>query len=173
MKITILYIDNIESYLSSNDALISKRTIFQIFWISHVNVWNSHHSLTTTMRLSRYCDCQTFVTVCMFLLLFVLPGGVYSCGPGRGMGRRRRPRKLTPLVFKQHVPNVSENTLGASGKADGKLRRADKKFKDLVRNDNPDIIFKDEESTGADRLMSQVRIRFVFEFYLLNVLHLC
>ena len=62
---------------------------------------------------------------------------------------------MTPLVFKQHVPNVSENTLGASGLTDGRVRRQSPEFKDLVRNNNPDILFKDEEGTGADRIMSQ------------------
>lgn len=93
----------------------------------------------------------------LLLMLILTVNSVLSCGPIRGMGSRRS-RKLTPLVFKQHVPNVQENTLGASGLHEGKISREDPRFKDLIPNYNKDIIFKDEEGTGADRLMTLVSI---------------
>lgn len=92
------------------------------------------------------------------LLMSAFASLTLACGPGRGGGRRPILRKLTPLVFKQHVPNVSENTLPASGLGEGRVSRNDKRFRDLVPNYNVDIIFKDEEGTGADRLMTQVGI---------------
>ncbi|XP_045519873.1 tiggy-winkle hedgehog protein [Pieris brassicae] len=88
-------------------------------------------------------------------LVLVWLGAAAACGPGRGFTRRHGPRRITPLVFNQHDPNISENSKTASGPPEGRITRDDEKFKDLVPNYNPDIEFRDEEGTGADRLMTQ------------------
>ena len=92
----------------------------------------------------------------VLVVLTLLSESTSPCGPGRGHGRREVHRKLTPLVFKQHVPNISEQTLGASGPSEGRIERNSQRYHELVANHNLDIIFKDEEGLGADRMMSQV-----------------
>ncbi|XP_023933828.2 tiggy-winkle hedgehog protein [Bicyclus anynana] len=88
-------------------------------------------------------------------LVLLWLGAAAACGPGRGFTHRHGPRRMTPLVFNQHEPNISENSKSASGPPEGRITREDEKFKDLVPNYNPDIEFKDDEGTGADRLMTQ------------------
>nr|APD15683.1 hedgehog [Xipholeptos notoides] len=91
----------------------------------------------------------------LFLLYLLVTNETIACGPGRGPGKRRGTRKRTPLVFKQHIPNVSENTVGASGNYEGKITKLDPRFKDMVKNMNPNIIFRDEEDNNEDRMMSK------------------
>lgn len=51
---------------------------------------------------------------------------------------------------------MSENSLGASGLSEAKISRDDPAFGKLASNYNRDIIYKDNEGSGADRVMSQV-----------------
>ncbi|XP_055044332.2 desert hedgehog protein [Misgurnus anguillicaudatus] len=90
------------------------------------------------------------LTACIYSWLVV-----QGCGPGPGYGGRPRQRKLTPMSYKQYVPGVSENNLGASGRAEGRITRNSERFNELVCNYNTDIDFKDEEHTKADRFMTK------------------
>nr|CUS58507.1 hedgehog A transcription factor [Cupiennius salei] len=108
--------------------------------------------LDTSGRPSFICTAGVLLIAAVLLLS---SGPALGCGPGRLYAKRRIPRKLNAFVFKQHVPNVPENTLGASGLPEVKITRDHPKFKQLVPNYNADIVFKDEEGTGADRLMTQ------------------
>lgn len=53
----------------------------------------------------------------------------------------------------RQVPNVSEEE--AIGAVTRRISRRRPEFRRLVRNENNDIVFKDEEATGADRLMTR------------------
>uniref|UniRef100_A0A8C7Z347 Hedgehog protein n=1 Tax=Oryzias sinensis TaxID=183150 RepID=A0A8C7Z347_9TELE len=97
---------------------------------------------------------DTILSLCL-LAAWTCVWLVEGCGPGPGYGIRSRPRKLTAMHYKQFFPNFSENNLGASGRAEGKITRDSERFNELVCNYNPDIVFKDEENTDADRLMTK------------------
>jgi hypothetical protein len=57
------------------------------------------------------------------------------------------------LQLGRQVPNVSE--VDAIGAVTMRISRRRPEFRQLARNDSADIIFKDEETTGADRLMTR------------------
>ena len=99
---------------------------------------------------------RAFLKFFYFLIACNLMNQCFACGPGRSGGRRRHARKMTPLVFKQYSPNLNENTMIASGPPEGRIIRSDSRYKELVPNYNPDILFRDVEGTGASRLMTQV-----------------
>ena len=56
------------------------------------------------------------------------------------------------LKLNDKVPNKSETD--AVGAISGKIVRGTPEFDALVKNTNPDIVFKDEEGTEADKMMS-------------------
>lgn len=57
------------------------------------------------------------------------------------------------LEIGDKVPSMSE--VAACGAIAKKIKRSDPEFDSLVSNSNAKIVFKDEEGTGADRLMNQ------------------
>lgn len=57
------------------------------------------------------------------------------------------------LSIGEKVPASAESA--ACGAIKKRIRRSDAEFNSLVQNNNPLIAFKDEESTGADRMMSK------------------
>ena len=70
-------------------------------------------------------------------------------------------------MLSQSEPDVMETSDQASGPAKGKITRNSPEFNKLEACYNTGIIFKDEEGTGADRLMSKVkRLSFVYILYL-------
>ncbi|CAK8681269.1 sonic hedgehog protein-like [Clavelina lepadiformis] len=77
---------------------------------------------------------------------------VRGCHPGPFQdGIPRHPRVvLTPFQRNEFVPKLSEETIGASGPAEGSITDSSQ----LKANYNSNIVFKDEEGTGEDRLMT-------------------
>jgi len=61
-------------------------------------------------------------------------------------------RSSDDLRENEHVPAVRETV--AVGPYVGRILRDDSEFKKLVSNINANIVFKDEEATGADRMMT-------------------
>ena len=56
------------------------------------------------------------------------------------------------LTLHQKVPNVSETQ--AVGAILKKITRTSPEFEQLIKNTNPEIVFKNEERTGADMMMT-------------------
>lgn len=100
---------------------------------------------------------------CIYLLLFTvceLMLGNDACLSGarrsvRG-GYAGRFSNKEPLIYGQYIPNRSELSLAASGPAEGRIVKGSPRFKELTENHNTDIVFKDEEHNGEDRIMTQV-----------------
>ena len=75
----------------------------------------------------------------------------------KARGKRRPVGYVIPLgapdlKLRERVPDKTE--VEAVGALKKKIKRTDPEFKDLEENTNADILFKDEEKTGADRMMT-------------------
>src|SRR5689334_20319703 len=88
----------------------------------------------------------------LFILFLLLSPGIRACIRG-GKLQIRKPKPEPPLVYKQHVPNEMELSKDASGGPEIRIRRRSPRFKKLSFNDNPDIIFKDEEMRKLESWM--------------------
>ncbi|KRZ90764.1 Desert hedgehog protein A [Trichinella sp. T8] len=92
-----------------------------------------------------------------YVILLVWAICVRSCCQGCASSGRMASmayKKYYPLIYNERFPNEPENAPGSAGAAELRIRRSDPGFKRLVQNNNPDIIFRDEENTGADRMMT-------------------
>jgi hypothetical protein len=79
--------------------------------------------------------------------------GIEPSSDGSDAARDSAALASNDLTIGQKVPNASESA--TSGSIAMKIRRNDAEFANLVSNANPAIVFKDEEKTGADRMMTQ------------------
>jgi hedgehog signaling domain-containing protein len=61
-------------------------------------------------------------------------------------------KAMGTLELGEHFPRVSEQD--AVGQAQVRVSREMRDFRALLRNQSSEIVFKDEESTGADRMMT-------------------
>jgi len=91
------------------------------------------------------------------------PSRKHSARPARKRSPKARPRAPKPaavlgltalaeddLELSEKVPNKAEKTV--VGAASTIIRRGTPEFDALVSNQNADVVFKDEENTGADRM---------------------
>ncbi|TQK49823.1 hedgehog signaling domain-containing protein [Streptomyces sp. SLBN-118] len=74
--------------------------------------------------------------------------GATGQSAGAGSGATSKPT----LIVGQKVPDTSETDV--VGAIAAKVSRGTAEFRALVNNTNADIVFKDEEKTGADRRMT-------------------
>ncbi|KFD51835.1 hypothetical protein M514_07362 [Trichuris suis] len=108
---------------------------------------------TTSKPLSiRGATTTTLATIS--LLAAVVVGPCKACHPSYNFGFRSTIERNQPMIYKERYPNVQETHPLASGPAELRIRRNDVRFKRLVNNTNRNIVFKDEEGTGADRIMT-------------------
>ena len=96
------------------------------------------------------------VQVFIVVVACVLPLVPFCRSCGANSYNRRRDRTKNPLRLKERQPDMAEFAVGASGPSTGKISGRGRNDSRLVPCYNTNIIFKDNEETGADRLMTRV-----------------
>jgi len=92
-----------------------------------------------------------------FVVFVTLLMAASGCGPGPRFGADRPSLHLTaPLLRDERRPDLSEESVGASGPREGPIYRGTARFKRLVRNYNPDVDFKNADRNPNVRIMSKV-----------------
>jgi hypothetical protein len=66
---------------------------------------------------------------------------------------KERPAEPATVTRGAHFPDIPE--IESVGRIAGRVRRGSAPFQRLVRYTADDVVFKDEEGTGADRLMTE------------------
>lgn len=94
----------------------------------------------------------TTVPVLRSCLCAVLLIGAAACAPRFSDDPALSRGRDAALRLGEHIPETSE--AAAVGAIDGRVRRGTRRFATLVQCDDPRIVFKDEEHTGADRMMT-------------------
>jgi hypothetical protein len=85
------------------------------------------------------------------LLAVALAGCTGTGGDGLPSLKKDRVTKPRTLQVSEYFPNSAEaETVGSLSR---RIRRGTPAFAGLVRCDSDDVVFKDEERTGADRMM--------------------
>jgi hypothetical protein len=89
-----------------------------------------------------------------FCALIAIPALLSACSLdfGEGLDLSKHEQFDRPMHLGERWPDVAEAS--AVGALESHVERGSAEFARLVRCDNPDIVFKDEEGTGADRMMT-------------------
>ena len=149
-----------------------------------------HRTPMTSLNILKYFFTWTFLlgpAIEFFLKSIFLchcsslgiPLTVAACRPGptgNGAMRLRLGSDLHPFQKGEFVPKVSEQTIGASGPSEGPIYRDSQRYRENLKpNWNPDIIFRDEERTNEDRMMTEVSWIFqsFVSAYFSNSVELC
>lgn len=153
--------ETIKYYFQRRTFLLGALNIY--FYFSKSRLIQRKRSISLKLCLFNFIFRLFFIFPCFSILVGFPFGGailVEACHRGSKEGGSNRPRplvNLNPFQVDEFYPRMSEQTIGASGPAEGPIYRDTERYQnELTPNFNPDIVFRDEEGTNEDRMMTQV-----------------